>query len=85
MILDERVSANAVRVYAVLKSLVSGKPPKGTIQAARVTHAEISGRLPMSHKTLVGALNQLENVGWIVKETNSGAANLYIFTDLIFD
>ena len=85
LILDQRVSANSVRVYAVLKSFVVGKPQKGIKPSVIVSHRELEEVSQLSHKTLVKSLTQLENSGWIAKKINSGSANLYIFTQTIFD
>ncbi len=82
LVLDPKVSANAVRLYAVLQSFVIGKPKKAVNPAIVITHREMVERSNLSQKTLVKSLTQLENAGWISKQTNLGSANRYVLPNI---
>jgi DNA-binding MarR family transcriptional regulator len=78
--MSEDLSSSSKVIYAILKSFQKGKAIANYDSSIIVTHAEIIERSHLSKKTVIKALNQLEQEGWIERERNLGSANRYIFT-----
>ena len=80
LILDARISSNAKIVYAVLQSLMKGKPRLGQIASVRATHRDLMEKSRLSLHTITKALNSLIEAGWISRVLYPGSANEYRFT-----
>ena len=80
LILDARISSNAKIVYAVLQSLMRGKPKPGQTPSVRVTHREIVDKSGLSLRTVLKSLSGLSDAGWISREPHAGFANEYRLT-----
>ena len=80
LILDRTISSNAKIVYALLKSVLVGKPKPGQKLFVVVAKRNIMAKSGLSLHTVTKSIASLKRAGWVRPEKIQGAANRYFFT-----